>query len=233
MLKNAKRERLVSAIHDWTSLGAYTPRQASSLLHIRPDMAVRWIYGSGNRGSAVAPQYPNHRGELLTFVDLVQAMAIRDMRLAKRLSLQKIRQTFEAAKALGVHFPFAKSHTAYVFHDDIVLRLDNDTLIQVTGKYKLQQLSEPIVYSYLRELSFDDRGLANAFVPVRKKFRSIELNPRVNYGAPTVMPCKYTVATLVSAFDAEGGFDEAADICDVNPLDVKLAVAYENSLSAA
>lgn len=222
-----------SSTTNWTKLGVYTPDQAARLLGIREGMVKRWIYGSAAGGAALIPQYPNHQGDLVTFVDLVQAMAVRQIRQSKALSLQKIRATIEAADKHGVNYPFARKHTTYVFHDDVVLRLNSGNLIQVTGKYKEQHLLEPIVQNYLDDMGFDDDGLVDEYVPMQQGFRKVVLKPTVNFGAPTVFPCGYTVRTLLDALDAEGSVESAANVCDVHHEDVRVAAAYENTLRNA
>jgi hypothetical protein len=223
---------LVKLNGDWQKLGVYLPEHAAGILGIRSDMVQRWLYGDNLGDPALFPQFPAHEGRLLTFIDLVQAMAIRDIR-RKKVSLQKIRATVEAAQRHNVMYPFARSHTTYVFTDDIVLRLNDGRLIQVTGKYKQQDLMEPVVQDYLDDIGFDVDGLASSYVPIRSGFRKVILTPTINYGAPTVLPCSYTVETLLNAVDAEGGVPEAAEICDVNEEDVHLAVRYEKSLRHA
>jgi len=182
--------------------------------------------------AALIPQRENGN-QLATFVDFVQAMAVRAIRQSRRLSLQKIRKTIEVAHTRGVTYPFARRHTTYVFNDDVVIRLNDGQLIQVTGKYHDNQLMEPVVEDYLDDLGFDRMGLANIYRPMRRGFRSVELSPTMFYGAPTVVPCCYTVATLVDAYDAEGGVSAAARVCGVNDEDIQLAVDYEESLRIA
>jgi uncharacterized protein (DUF433 family) len=214
-------------------LGVYAPDQAAGLLGIRADMVTRWLYGDRLGQAALFPQYPAHQGRLLTFVDLIQEMAIRDIRDKEHVSLQKIRATVEAAKRHGVAYPFARKHTTYVFTDDIVLRLNDGRLIQITGKYLDQDLMEPVVQGYLSDIGYDDQGCANSYVPLSKGFRHVILSPTINYGAPTVMPGMYTVETLLNATLAEGSVPDAARICDVNEEDVRLALEYEKSLRRA
>jgi uncharacterized protein (DUF433 family) len=223
---------MIQSRSHWTDTGVYTPDQAARLLDVRVDMVERWVYGYGRRSAAIIPEQRQLRGKLVTFLDFVQVMAVKAIREQKRVSLQKIRKTVLAARKYGIQFPFARKHRTYVFSDDVVLRLDDGTLIQVTGKYSDNALLEPIVYDYLDDLGFDDQGLANLYVPLRRAHRSVRLTPSLNYGAPTVHPCGYTVATLIDACAAEGGIDKAADVCGVNFLDVKLAIEYEEKLAA-
>src|SRR5260221_4032735 len=98
---------------DKWQLGVYTPDQAARLLHLQPRAIRRWVYGTQNAQAAIIPEWPGHVGKLITFLDFVQAMAIRDIRNQRRISLQKIRQTVEIAEHNKVHLPFARKHTDY------------------------------------------------------------------------------------------------------------------------
>lgn len=169
---------------------------------------------------------------IVTFVDFVQTMAIRSIRQQKRLSLQKIRQTVEASKELGVQYPFARKHQTFLFEDDVVIRLADKRLIQVTGKYKHSQLIRQVVELYMDDLGFDEEGLANLYTPMKEgEDRKIVLDPTQRFGAPLVLPCNYTVETLVQMVRAEGSIADAADACDVEEADVKIALRYEDMLS--
>ena len=159
-------------------------------------------------------------------------MAIREIRCQKRVSLQKIRKTVQKAKENGILFPFATKHTTFVFADDVVLRLNSGQLIQATGKYQNNKLLEPVVYEYLEDIGFDGQGLAQEYVPIRRAHRSVTLSPTINYGSPTVLPCGYTVATLLNSVATEGGVDQAADACGVHHVEVELAQEYEAKLAA-
>ena len=223
---------MANSTSDWANLGAYTPEQAANLLSVPTATVQRWVYGDRHGQAAFVPEVPDHNGCLVTFLDLMQAMAIREIRAQKRVSLQKIRGTVEFARTRNLNFPFALKHTTYVFGDDVVIRLDDGSLIQATGKYKQNALMEPVVYDYLDEVGFNSLGLAFEYVPLRRAHRSIKLTPALNYGAPTVFPCGYTVATLVDACNSEGGHERAADVCGVNPIDVALALEYEKNLAA-
>ena len=223
---------ITTPAQDWINLGAYTLSQAAKLLGVRPDMVGRWIYGDKISQAAVLPQLQTLKGELITFLDLIQAMAISEIRRQKRLSLHKIRLTVKAAKDLGIDFPFAREHTTYLFRDEVVIRTSDGRIIQATGKYSKHDLLDPILYPYWEHSGCDKFGLASIYTALRDGYRKVELSPAINFGAPTILPCGYTVETLVSSYDAEGSVDAAAEVCDVNPRDVKLALKYEQKLAA-
>jgi len=216
----------------WTHDGAYTPATAAALLGVNTAKILRWVYGTTNAEPAIVPQHRDFRGEIITFLDLIQAMAIRNIRNQRSVSLQKIRATVIKAREYGILYPLAKKHTTFVFNDDVVLRLDDGSLIQATGRYHDNQLIEPVVYEYLDDLGWDDRGFASAYRPIRRGYRLVTLDPRINYGAPTVMPCRYTVTTLLNAVESEGDENRAAAACGVHPIDVQLAREFEVNLAA-
>ena len=223
--------RIAQKTSKWLDRGLYTPDQASRLLQLGSRVVRRWAYGHGHWLAAIMPENPS-RQDFVSFLDLVQMMAIREIREHSKLSLQKIRAAIVAAKKQGIDFPFARRHTAYVFRGEVVLRLSRDVIVGLTGRLRDQHLMEPIIYTYMDDLGFDDRGIANLYVPMRRAHRCIQLDPLINFGAPSVMPCRYTVESLVNARWSEGTVEEAASVCGVSEADVKLALDYEASLAA-
>jgi uncharacterized protein (DUF433 family) len=214
--------------------GLYTLDQAAHLTRLTTRSLRRWLDGEADKDPAILRKMPASDSKVIGFVDLIQALAIRAIRNSGKLSLQKVRQTITEAARLGVTFPFARRHQTYVFDDDVVIKLADETLIQVTGKYKDQQLIKPVVELYLEDLSFDAAtGLATEFVPLRdnQSDASIVINPARKYGAPLVMPRGRTVSSLVDAVDSEGSIAAAANAYEVPEADVKLALRYEDILA--
>ena len=213
--------------------GIYTIDQAAHLARLSPRSLRRWFDAESGKEPALHRRIPQNDAEVLGFVDLVQALAVRAIRNTGKLSLQKIRQTIIAAENLGIKFPFARKHQTFLFADDVVIRLPDERLIQVTGKYKSQQLMKPVVELYLDDLSFDAiTGLAKEYIPLRDvgDERRIVINPKIQYGAPVVMPGGHTVNALVNAVDGEGSIEAAADIFEVPVAEVKFALRYEDVL---
>src|SRR5688572_30726518 len=91
--------------------GAYTLAQIAALAEVRNHSKVsRWLFGAGDLARTIIPYYGADH-ELLSFIDLIQVMAIRDIlntplkksrraESSKRhrgISLRKIRQTIDIA----------------------------------------------------------------------------------------------------------------------------------------
>jgi uncharacterized protein (DUF433 family) len=213
--------------------GIYTIEQAARLARVSPRILRRWINGEGEKEPAFDRKVPLNDADVIGFVDLIQALTIRALRKDRRITLQKVRDTIIEAEKLGVFYPFARKHKTYLFADDIVIKLEDGRLVQVTGKYKQQDLIKPVVELYLDDLSFDSvSGLANEYVPLRDadENRRIVISPKIKYGAPIVHPCGYTVGSLINAVDSEGSIESAAEAYDVNVADVKFALRYDDFL---
>ncbi len=225
--------------------GIYTVKEASRLAMVSSRMFTRWVNGNAQGAAAVKRYMPESPSGVVSFVDYVQARAIRTIRRERFVdhpdkpgeqirvapSLQQIRQAVEEAEKMGFPYPFARQHTTFVFNDDIVVKLEDGAVVTLTGKYKAQHLIEPIVEPYLFELEFGENGLASRDTPLSHGDRSIVIDPKVKYGTPIVMPCGVSVSALVHAIDEEGGIQGAADAYGVDPKDVKIALKYEDILS--
>lgn len=221
---------MVATANDILSSGIYTIEQIARLARLSPRILHRWYDGDGGNGPALIRHMPKNNAEALSFVDFVQALAIRALRKDRKLSLQKIREAIQHAETFGIKYPFARKHQTFLFSDEVVLEVD-DTLVTVTGKHNRQQLIRPVVELYLDDLTFDDSGLAMQYVPLREGQRHILINPSIKFGAPIVMPCCYTAASLINAVESEGSIKGAAEAFEVAEEDVKFALRYDDFLA--
>src|SRR4051794_6634267 len=95
--------------------GAYTHAEASTFARVQNVAKVRrWLFGSDVGRAALIPYYGEDRG-VVSFFDVIQLMAIRDIRSNHHIGLDTIRQTIETAKQRGIDYPFAQRHQTFVF----------------------------------------------------------------------------------------------------------------------
>ena len=215
------------------SEGLYTVDQAARLARVPARVLRRWLDGGSGSTATIHRRVPRNDAGALGFIDLIQVLAIRAIRNKKRLSLQKIRQTIDEAEKLGIQYPFARKHQTYLFADDVVLRLPDDRVVQVTGKYTRQDLIKPVVELYMDDLVFDEEtGLAAEYTPLREGDRKIVINPTIKFGAPIVYPSGYAASTLIDAVESEGSIKAAAEAFAVSEADVKIALRYDDLLAA-
>lgn len=208
--------------------GAYTLPQAAKLSRVALRTVSYWFDPDVARGPAIQRYMPDNDDGLISFVDLIQLLGVHTIRAKHKISLQKIRQAIKKTGDLGVAYPFARnSARAFLWGDEIVIRTDDGDLVEATGKHARAFLIEPIVLPYLKDITYDDDGLAETYRPLE----NILLSPKRQWGAPVVESCSYSVQTLVTSVESEGSIDAAADICGVTVEEVRQALRYEDHLS--
>lgn len=215
---------------EYIGKGIYTPRQAARYARLKTATLTRWVHGSSVGASALRPELRSDPDMFVTFLDLIQALAVRAIRLSDKVPLQRIRQVIDIAhEQYEIDYPFARKHTTYLFDDDIVLRLRDDLLIQITGKYKGNQLINEVIETYAEDLVHDDNtGLARRYEPLKYRDRTVVLDPSIRFGEPIVEPCGYTVDVLITAVKTEGNVSRAARAYGVTDDDIKTAQRYDD-----
>lgn len=220
-------------------LGLYTQAEAARYARISsPQKLSRWLFGAGPTPPAVEPQMPDRdKGDrIVTFRDFVQLLAIRAIRIEKKLSLQKIREALEEARdRYGMAHPFAQPHTTYLFGDEIhiVPPGRREDLVRITGRrgqYTLREVAE----MYMQDLSFEGpAGLASRFRLLHRDDVDVVMDPAVQLGHPYLPSCGYSADTLIHAFETEGGIDPAADCFGVEPAEIRAALAMRDYLAGS
>lgn len=209
--------------------GVYTPKQAARYARLKTSTLKRWIHGDARYQPAVKAELGSDPDDFVTFLDLIQALAIRQIRLdpQKNVSLQRIRNVIDVAERdFCVRYPFARRHTTYLFDDDIVIRLEDDTLIQITGKYKKNQLIDEVVELFADDLAYNEEGMAYRYTPYQYKGKDIVLDPTIRFGEPIVADTGFTAEVLVNAAHTEGSIENAAKMYGVESIDIQAALRY-------
>ena len=218
--------------------GLYTAREAGFYARIKTQTMKRWVFGNRQGLPVVhAESSEELEGEpVVTFLDFVQALAIRAITTAPRgqgISLQKIREAVNTARDLyGVEYPFAKNHNTYLFGSRIVIELTEGEYRSLTGPRKDQRFFRPVVELYKKRLSFDKDGYASEYCAWESGDLKITMNPKVRFGEP-LMPSGYTATTLWEGVAAEGSIEDAKRVYDVSTEEIELAYAYFDHLRGA
>ena len=237
------------ATRDDLGIGIYTPEEAAFYARVSTRLMKRWIFGDSQGDSVVVPQIDEHdEGKVITFLDFVQALAIRSIRSNFKIPLQKIRQAVQQARDnFGVEYPFAMRHTTFLFsdkklkgHGEIVIRIQGrgienedefkEKYIQLSGKNRGNLMMNQIVEVYLDDLNFDDSGIATQYCAWKQNEGTVVMNPHTRFGEPVIPSCGYTAQTLYEASINEGSLDAAAEAYGVSRDDVKLAWSYFDHL---
>ena len=106
------------AIADKIGVGVYTPAEAAFYARVSSRTMTRWVFGDAGGEPAFERQLRDPSEKVVTFLDLVQTLAVREVRNRHGLSLQKIRQGVDAARErYSLPYPLARKHSIYLFSD--------------------------------------------------------------------------------------------------------------------
>src|ERR1700690_3903874 len=94
--------------------GIYTISEAAMYARVRPQLLTRWLFGGAGSDAVISPQFDTS-DRMVSFLDLVQCLAIREIRMQRKILLKKFRQAIEVAKtAFKLDYPFATKHVTYL-----------------------------------------------------------------------------------------------------------------------
>lgn len=144
--------------------GLYTVAEAALYCRVSTAMMSRWLFGSQSGQSVIDPQFGTD-DRVVSFLDLIQTLAIREIRIQRAVPLPKFRQAIKLAKEkFGLLHPFARRHCTYLFGDELVIRPipDRDEFVEASGKHQ-GQLMFPFVEMYLDQLDFSTDGVASKY----------------------------------------------------------------------
>jgi uncharacterized protein (DUF433 family) len=221
---------MVAAATNLLGIGLYTPGEAALYARVQTRLLNRWLFGSRDGEAVVDRQLRHGEGDrFVTFLDFVQALAVRDIRKRYGIPLQKIRDGIDRARReYGVPYPLAMKHVTGLYGGDLMINV-GESQIQLTGREAGHHMLKPITELYMKDLSFDAHEMAAEYRAYQHGDRKITMNPKVRFGEP-LLQCGYTARTLWEAEMSEGGIESAAEAYGVEPADVEAAVRYHDHL---
>jgi len=216
--------------------GVFTPAEAAFLARVRTQTMTRWMFGDMRGDPVIATEFSGENEKVVSFLDFVQALAIRAIRVRHNVPLQRIRQAYkEAQTRYKVEYPFATKHTTFLLGDSntIVIRLSDDDYRELAGPSKGNRMITQVVEPYLHDLRFEG-NLASEYCawPPRATddAQRVIMNPKRSFGEPIVTTSGYTAQTLWEAYEVEGGTEAAAAAFGISPGEVELACEYYDHL---
>jgi len=212
-------------------LGVYTLQEAALYGRLSPNKLSRWVFGSRKYEPVIESKLCNHG--LVSFYDLVQAMAINSAR-DEGIPLPKIRQAISTAKdRYGVEFPLAYNHKLVWYDRDLHIQFPDESIIQVSGRLRGQRAIKEIVESFMKDLHFNAEGLVERFTPFELYGRQIVLDPERQFGQPLVGDTGYRADVLANAYCVEQSAELVATAYNIGVKDVQTAVAYIEDIRKA
>jgi uncharacterized protein (DUF433 family) len=235
------------ATKEHLGIGIYTPAEAAFYARVPARIMTRWVFGNSAGKPVISRQIKDTGEKIVTFLDFVQTLAVREVRYRYGLPLQKIREAVEKARShYRLDYPLAQKHRIFFFGDDqvkgrgdIVIRLEDDDegvedqYVQLTGRARGNLMMKSVVEMFLRDLSFDpETCLATQYRPMVVPDAAVLLDPQRRFGEPVVEPGGYTVEALWDATNAEGSIEGAAAAYGVSIAEVELANKYFDMLAS-
>lgn len=215
-------------------LGVYTLAEAALYSRTSVRTLERWFLGNSSGERVFSPIHSDGQ-KTISFLDFVQALAIRDLRRIHKLSLHKIRFALQKAEQdYGITDLFARKHSTFLFDKDIFIFPEGSGLpVQISGK-QADQIALKIVEPYLKDISYDaTSGLAQTYQAFKFGEVTISMNPQKHFGEPIFEDCGYTALSLWEALKTEGSFEAAGEAYGVTAQHVEAAFKYFDHLDMA
>ena len=213
-------------------IGVYTIAEAARYARMPPATLNAWFFGLEDRPLMQRGGIQGEDFRAITFVDFVEALAIRSLRADHRISLQKIREAIRNARdRYQVEHLFARrDHRTVLIGRDlhIFLKEDPENPVGLTGRDLGQKSFKVCLESYMEDLEYDDAGLARIYTALVHKNQKVILDPRIHFGEPVLAENGFTAQTLWQAAVAEGSIEQAANIYEVSVEAVEAAYRYFN-----
>lgn len=218
------------------STGLYTLVEAARYARMQPITLTRWFKGDNYCERVI----PLEDSKIITFLDFVQALAIRNLRVnykKYKITLQDIRDAVDrATKEHGITHPFAHKHTTFWFDRKIWIQPEGKQLTQISGKGHGQLGILPIIEKFYEDLAFDPKtGYASSYKAFERTYASgthkIVMAPNVRFGEPILDDSGYTPEALYEAAQIEGSYEAAARNYGVDIDQIKTCFDYFDYLS--
>lgn len=215
----------------------YSPTEAGRIAGLSAGRVKRWLRGYefqlGNatvhQGPVVARQSESNYASFLDLIDLLFVKRFID----RGFSLQKIRKALSEAQEIvgGHHFAqrsfMTDGRKIYLW----VKQENKPSLMELfTGG---QWVIEDFIIEMAEQIDFDEgTGFAERWFPVGKSGRVV-LDPRIAFGAPTIVGTGVRTANICDFYIAENNDKyQTSDWLNIREPDVLAAVEFEKALAA-
>ena len=216
----------------------FSEAEAARLLRVPQNTLHYWLEGGRQRGKTYKPIVriePRGGRASVTWAEFIEAGLLRQYRRTHGIPMAQLRSfTDQLREQFGVPYPLAH-HRPFVGSDrQLVLRAQE--VAGLDGEYCLVAVaSGQLILTYPAEAFVErvtwDHDVAVAWRPHDDERSPVRMNPELRFGRPAIKG----ISTEVLWEHAESGEDvqETAEAFDLEPDDVRWALAYETSLRAA
>ena len=210
-----------------TGIGLYSPQEAALYARMHPKTITEWFFNDHRfRASQI-----DESERMIGFLDLVEALAIRDLRVVHKISWKKIREAIVNAKALfNTDYPFANENHKIVLVGgrdlNIVHRDQPGQLVEIVGRHAGQAAIKEILEPWVYDFEFDRRVIARDYRAYQYKDEVVVMDPAIRFGSPVIQSCGYSAEILYEAAIAEGSTQAVAEEYEIDVACVDIATRF-------
>ena len=199
----------------------YSRRDVSEALRM-PYSTLYWWLRHNHRGSLISVS-PHDRA--LNFLQLSEAFAIAYMRRTLGISLPKIRLASEYL-IKNLRIPYPRFNPGIRVGTDVYFKNARDILLNASSHGQVE--SEELIGEYISRIDIEEGGLPDVvypWIPGRER-KSIQINPRIRFGQPTIAGTGISVAVVQDRFEAGESAEDIAASYEISYARVEDALAY-------
>jgi uncharacterized protein (DUF433 family)/DNA-binding transcriptional MerR regulator len=223
----------------YLNTGLYTVPEAAKLTRVSAGKIRRWIKGYDFRsGKSLRHSEAVWQGEIqplenklaLSFKDLLELRFV-DAFIRAGVSWRTMRRAHSKAQnELGTTHPFCSNRISTDGKNILLRQAEEDSDEALLNLVTQQREFTRIVQDFLRELEFSGDDVV--WWPLGKS-RQIVVDPRRNFGQPTVAISGVPATALARSVKANSSVDVVARWYEVQRDEVRDAVEFEESLAKA
>lgn len=216
--------------------GLYTAREAACYAEMPVQTLKNWFLDEGNIERVREPQISPENGLYLTFLDLIEAVTIRQLRTQRQVTLRAIREAISIAyNRWGDSHPFGhKDYKIMTNNREIVVwQKCEQNPIEVSGRSRGATYFSEFkgIYDFLE---YDGLSPVPALYNAGKfANKTITIDPNTLLGRPRVRGASVSAPALYKAALAEGSDELAAQLYDVDIETVKASRIYCEAIGLA
>jgi len=222
---------------DWAQIaeaGLYTVPMVARILAAKPVKVRSWVegYGHSNASPILVRQLPRVGGKtVLGFLDLIESAFIRHFVDEVGFSPQTVRKVaLKLRERHGVDHPFAmdkrfRANGKHIFEEVATDEGEKRLVNLMNDNFEIVPAIEPSLFDQV----FYVEDIARSWRPLRNH-PNVIMDPKISFGRPVVRNIWIPTETLFAAYQAEGGFEEAAEEFGVTPEAISDAVSFEQDI---
>ena len=225
---------MISLMNAITSgIGIYTIPEAARYARMPAATIRSWFFPHDKRKPMRRGSIDDTERKVISFLDFVEVLAVRSLRVDYNVSLSTIRNAIDfAQRQYDVDHIFARrDHKTKLDLNKrqlhIVMEGEKDP-ISLSDVDAGQVSFQECVEGYMQDLDFDSDGIADHYTAFRFEGQAVVMKPAFNFGGPVMAENGYPPAILWRSVVTEGSFQRAADLYDASVESVRAAYRYCN-----